>query len=99
MGLKPALNRAKLGWQAPSNPLSEKKKEAMTSRAELLAELEENRQKNNEIETDLNEVSIAPDEISGGYDPYDNPSLGKEIPDGADITARRREIMLRNRKR
>lgn len=37
-------------------------------------------------------------EADGGYNPYNNPGLGKELPDGADITARRREIMRRRRK-
>lgn len=73
--------------------------EAMKSRAELLAELEEKRWENKEIEHDLNEFSIAEPEAADGYNPYDNPSLGKELPDGADITARRREILLRNRRR
>ena len=70
----------------------------MKSRAELLAELEEKRLENNKIEHDLNEFSIAEPEAADGYDPYDNPSLGKELPDGADITARRREILLRHRR-
>ena len=73
--------------------------EAMKSRAELLAELEENRLENNRIPTDLNVLSIEEPEAAGGYDPYDNPSLGKEMPDDADITERRRRILLRNRGR
>lgn len=71
----------------------------MKSRAELLAELEEKRRENNNIPMDLEELSIAAPEQAGGYDPYDNPSLGKELPDDADITERRRRIMLRNRGR
>ena len=73
--------------------------EAMKSRAELLAELEEKRLENNRIPTDLNVLSIEEPEAAGGYDPYDNPSLGKEMPDDADITERRRRILLRNRGR
>ncbi len=46
----------------------------------------------------LEEFSIVETETAGGYNPYDNPSLGKEYPDGADITARRREIALKNRR-
>jgi hypothetical protein len=71
----------------------------MKSRAELLAEIEEKRLENNEIKQDLNEFSIVEPEAADGYNPYDNPSLGKELPDGADITARRREILLRHRRR
>ena len=71
----------------------------MKSRAELLAELEEKRLETNKIATDLEALSIDEPEAAGGYNPYDNPSLGKEMPDDADITARRRRIMLRNRGR
>ena len=71
----------------------------MKSRAELLAELEEKRLENNKIQSNLEELSISEPESAGGYDPYDNPSLCKEIPDGADITSRRRRIALRNRRR
>ena len=71
----------------------------MKSRAELLAELEEKRLENNKKATDLEALSIDEPDDAGGYDPYDNPSLGKEMPDDADITARRRRIMLRNRGR
>ena len=69
----------------------------MTSRAELLAELEENRLKNKEIGDKSDKLSISGAEEPAGYNPYDNPSLGKELADGADITARRRRILLRNR--
>ena len=62
----------------------------MVSRAELLAGIEEKRLENKEIRKDLNEFSIAEPEGSTGYDPYDNPSLGKTLPDGADLSARRR---------
>ena len=71
----------------------------MTSRAELLAELEEKRLKNKEIERKLDELSISGADAPAGYDPYDNPSLGKELPDDADITARRRRILARYRRR
>lgn len=70
----------------------------MTSRAELLAEIEEKRLKSREIEPELNELSISAADESAGYDPYDNPSLGKELPDDADITARRRRILQRTRR-
>lgn len=71
----------------------------MTSRAELLADLEEKRLKNKEIERKPDGLSIAGPDGSAGYDPYDNPSLGKELPDDADITARRRRILARYRRR
>ena len=70
----------------------------MKSHAELLAEIEENRLKNKELEPKINELSLSVSDEPCGYDPYDNPSLGKEIPDGADITERRRRILLRSRK-
>jgi hypothetical protein len=69
----------------------------MTSRAELLAEIEENRLKNKEITKEVDELSISGTDEPAGYNPYDNPSLGKEIADGADITARRRRLLLGNR--
>jgi len=69
----------------------------MKSRAELLAEIEENRLINNGIQPEVKDVSLGMPEAGGGYDPYDNPGLGKELPDGADITVRRREIMRRRR--
>ena len=71
----------------------------MTSRAELLAELEEKRLKNKDIESKANELSISGPDSSPGYDPYDNPGQGKELPDDADITARRRRILERHRRR
>lgn len=74
------------------------KKKAMTSRAELLADLEEKRQETKEIEATVNDFSISEPEAADGYNPYDNPGLGKEMPDDADITARRRKIMQRLRK-
>jgi hypothetical protein len=70
----------------------------MKSRAELLAEIEEKRIESNKIQNNLNELSLAEPEAHDGYNPYNNPGLGKELPDGADITARRREIMQRLRR-
>jgi len=69
----------------------------MKSRAELLAEIEENRIENNAVQGNLNELSILEPGATDGYNPYDHPGQPKEIPDDADITARRREIFLRNR--
>ena len=71
----------------------------MTSRAELLAALEEKRLKNKEIGADLDAFSIVGPEDTSGYNPYDNPSLGKELPDGADVAARRRRLLERHRRR
>jgi len=70
----------------------------MNSRAELLAEIEEKRLESNEMKSTLNEFSLTDPEAGDGYDPYDNPGLGKERPDDADITARRREILGRGRR-
>ena len=67
----------------------------MKSRAELLAELEENRLKSNGMQGGVNELSLIEPEAADGYNPYDNPGMGKELPDDADITARRREILRR----
>lgn len=70
---------------------------AMKSRAELLAELEEKRRENNKIRANLDSLSISEPEAARGYDPYNNPSLGKTLPDDVDITARRRRILQRKR--
>ncbi len=70
----------------------------MKSRAELLAEIEEKRLESNKIQSNLNELSLADPEAGDGYNPYNNPGLGKELPDDADITARRREILRRRRR-
>jgi hypothetical protein len=71
----------------------------MKSRAELLAEIEENRLINIDIAPKLKDISLSEPGLDRGYNPYNNPGLGKELPDGADITARRREIMRRRRGR
>ena len=70
----------------------------MKSRAELLAEIEENRLKNRGITQEVKDISLIEPEAADGYNPYNNPGLGKELPDGADITARRREILRRRRR-
>jgi len=70
----------------------------MKSRAELLAEIEEKRLESNKIKLTFNELYLAEPEAADGYNPYDNPSLGKELPDDADITARRREVLQRLRR-
>jgi hypothetical protein len=70
-------------------------RKSMKSRAELLAELEEKRLENNEIQTNLDELSIVDPDALDGYDPYDNPSLCKTLADGADIVARRRRVLQR----
>ncbi|MDH5456214.1 MAG: hypothetical protein OEY37_09080 [Gammaproteobacteria bacterium] len=70
----------------------------MKSRAELLAEIEEKRLETSEIELNIDGFSIIRPEAGDGYNPYNNPGLGKEMPDDADITARRRAIMRRLRR-
>lgn len=69
----------------------------MKSRAELLAEIEEKRLENNSLPAKFNELSIEEPDAADGYNPYNHPGQRKELPDDADITARRREIYLRNR--
>ena len=70
----------------------------MKSRAGLLAELEEKRLENNEVQTTSNDFSVLEPGAADGYNPYNNPGQGKELPDDADITERRRQIMQRLRK-
>ena len=70
----------------------------MKSRAELLAEIEENRLKNRRVSTEVEDLSLSEPEAGDGYNPYNNPGLGKELPDDVDITLRRRKIMRRLRK-
>ncbi|MDH3620793.1 MAG: hypothetical protein OER91_07880 [Gammaproteobacteria bacterium] len=70
----------------------------MKSRAELLAEIEENRLKNRKLQAKVEGISLAEPEAGDGYNPYNNPGLGKELPDDVDITLRRRKIMRRLRK-
>ena len=77
--------------------IKQEEHEAMKSRAELLAEIEENRLESNKLEGNLNELSIAEPDDPSGYNPYDHPGQPKEIPDDVDITARRREIFRRYR--
>ena len=69
----------------------------MKSHAELLAEIEEKRLESKVIPNKVNELSIEEPDAADGYNPYDHPGQRKEILDDADITARRREIFLRNR--
>lgn len=59
---------------------NKKKDELMKSRAELLAEIEENRLESKEIKHNLNDLSISEPETEDGYNPYDHPGLRKEIP-------------------
>ena len=68
----------------------------MTTRAELLADLEEKRIKNNNLETKVNLVSEL-GSADGGYDPYDNPGIPRELPDGADAGRRGDGRMLLRR--
>jgi len=47
----------------------------------------------------LNDLTLEDPAAADGYNPYNHPGQRKELPDDADITARRREVFLRNRKR
>ena len=71
----------------------------MKSRAELLAELEEKRLQDKRLDNEVNAISLEEPEARQGYNPYDHPGRSKELPDGADITLRRRAIMRRKRRR
>jgi len=71
----------------------------MKSRAELLAEIEEKRLQDKRLKLDINALSIEEPDAVQGYDPYDHPGRSKELPDGADITLRRRAIMRRKSRR
>jgi hypothetical protein len=73
----------------------QKEPEAMKSRAELLAEIEEKRLESNALPSSVDELSIAGPEATDGYNPYDHPGRGKELPDDVDITARRRSLSRR----
>ncbi len=71
----------------------------MKSRAELLAELEEKRLQDKGLGKEVNSLSIEEPDAAQGYNPYDHPGRSKELPDGADITLRRRAIMRRKSRR
>ena len=49
----------------------------MGSRASLLAELEEKRKENSDIEVDLKEESLLEADSCTGYNPYDNATPAK----------------------
>ena len=68
----------------------------MTTRAELLAQLEEKIIKNKGLETKVNVVSEL-ESADGGYDPYDNPGTRRELPDGSDVGRRGAGLRLRQR--
>ena len=70
----------------------------MTTRAEILAQLEEIIIKNKGLETKVNLVSEA-DFADVGYDPYDNPGICRELPDGADAGRRGAGHRVRQRRR
>ncbi len=71
----------------------------MKSRAELLAELEEKRLQDKSLQKKPDSLSIDEPDAAQGYNPYDHPGRSKELPDGADITLRRRAIMRRKSRR
>ena len=67
----------------------------MKSRAELLAEIEEKRLESKALPASINVLSIAGPEAADGYNPYDHPGRGKELPDDVDITECRRSLLRR----
>ncbi len=71
----------------------------MKSRAELLAEIEEKRLQDKRLDNKVNALSLEEPDAAQGYNPYDHPGRSKELPDGADITLRRRAIMRRKSRR
>ncbi len=71
----------------------------MKSRAELLAEIEEKRLLDKRLDNEVNAISLEEPDAAQGYNPYDHPGRSKELPDGADITLRRRAIMRRKSRR
>ena len=71
----------------------------MKSRAQLLAELEEKRLQDKRLRDEPKALSLEEPDAAQGYDPYDHPGRSKELPDGADITLRRRAIMRRKSRR
>ena len=71
----------------------------MKSRAQLMAEIEEKRLQDKRLHREPNTLSLEEPDATQGYDPYDHPGRTKELPDGADITLRRRAIMRRKSRR
>jgi hypothetical protein len=70
----------------------------MKTRAELLANIEEKRIKNKDLETKVDLVSEY-EAGGGGYDPYDNPGICRELPNGADAGRRADRFRMRQRRR
>lgn len=62
----------------------------MSSRAKLLAELEEKSQVDNRPQAPVHEPQSLVAPIDEGYDPYDNPGIHKTMPDDPTLTKRRR---------
>jgi hypothetical protein len=82
--------RASLAGQENVRLVEPDKKEAMKSRAELLAEIEEKRLENKELDgLSIVDSNIVPGG-SKGYDPYDHPGRRRQIHDIEDVVARRR---------
>ena len=70
----------------------------MTSRAELLAKLEEKRQQNKTLDTSSQDLQISEPESAMVYNPYDNPGTHQETPDDG-IIARHRTLLRSSRRR
>jgi hypothetical protein len=67
-------------WNGPVvSGLAEKKKEIMTLREILLAELEAERRAAADEAVEVVEADLRPGFEDAGYDPYDNPSHAKPL--------------------
>jgi hypothetical protein len=71
---------------------------AMKSRAQLLAEIEDKRLENKEFSDESKLDSKSWPDALKGYDPYDNPGCAKPFHDGSGIAPRRRRAGMRNRR-
>ncbi len=71
----------------------------MVSREVLLAELEEEQQRKPKKRVEVLSMElIGPAEVAG-YNPYDNPGTSKTVQDAEAITARRRDLRDKIRRR
>ncbi|HEY5641789.1 MAG TPA: hypothetical protein VIS31_02850 [Woeseiaceae bacterium] len=71
----------------------------MRSRAGLLAELEENRQKNKDLKKNVTGLEVEAPDPDAGYDPYDNPGLERALARRSPPAASRRPLAHDGRRR
>ncbi len=71
----------------------------MVSREILLAELEEERQRKPKKQVEVLSMEFVDPVEAAGYNPYDNPGTNKKVRDTDAITARRRGLQDRIRRR